>query len=65
MFVEELISCINEGREYSQDVFFARLTEFENQWAANEQNIEYNQPVDYIMLSKEILRKYKLSEEIL
>ena len=65
MFVEELISCVNEGREYSQDVFFARLTEFENQWAANEQNIEYNQPVDYIMLSKELLRKYKLSEDIL
>ena len=60
MFVEELLSCIDEEREYSQEQFFKRLTEFENQWAAQQQHIDYNRPVEYKSLAKELLEKYGL-----
>ena len=60
MFIEEILSCIEDGREYNQAVFFERITEFENQWAAQEQHIEYNQPSDYKTLTKELLERYGL-----
>lgn len=61
MFVAELLSCIREGRKYDEKAFFERLTEFEDDWAANEQNITYKDPVDFKALSRAIIEKYGLS----
>lgn len=58
MFIEEIVSCIKEGREYDQEVLFERLTEFENDWAYNEKSITYKDPVDFKTLSKELISRY-------
>lgn len=60
MFIEEIASCIEQGHEYDQAAFFQRLESFENQWAAQEQNIEYKAPGDWKALSYAAIEKYGL-----
>jgi len=61
MYIDEIISCIKEGREYDQKAFFERLTKFEDDWAENDRKIDFRQPVDHIALSYRILEKYGLA----
>lgn len=60
MFIEEIIDCIREGREYDQDAFYKRLEAFENAWAAEEQKIDYRAPGDWKKISFEAIEKYGL-----
>ena len=58
MFIEELQSCVAEGREYDQNVFYERLGEFEREWAAGDGYVETQPAGDYMELSHKILNKY-------
>ena len=60
MYIEEILSCIETGREYDQEAFFKRLTEFEKSWAALDDSIVYNEPVCPVTLSGELISKYRL-----
>lgn len=60
MFIEEIISCIREGREYDQEAFFQRLETFENTWAVEAQSIDYRAPGDFKALSLTAIDKYGL-----
>jgi len=57
-FIEELFSCIDEGRPYDDNAFYPKLLEFGMQW--NEDTTPYTtQPEgDIIELSKHVLEKY-------
>ena len=61
MFLDEILTCIREDREYDQKAFFERLDEFELDWALNDREIDYRQPCDYIEISKKIIEKYGLA----
>ena len=58
MFIDEILSCIREGREYDEKAFFERLDDFEEDWAVNDRDIDYRDPVDFIELSHQILERY-------
>ena len=58
MYVEELISCLKEGREYDQTAFFEKLTAFENTWAVEGCNISYREPVDAYVLCLQLADKW-------
>ena len=60
MFIEEITSCIRQGREYDQEVFYYRLETFENAWAVEEQSIDYRAPGDFKSLSLATIDKYGL-----
>ena len=60
MYIDEILSCIEEGREYDQAAMFERLTEFEKNWAASDAPIDYKDPVDPVALSRELILKYAL-----
>ena len=60
MYIDEILSCIEEGREYDQAAMFERLTEFEKNWAASDAPIDYKDPVDPVALSQELILKYAL-----
>lgn len=55
MFIEEIVSCIEQGREYDQKAFFERLADFEKDWAENDREIEFREASDPIELSYRIL----------
>lgn len=61
MFIEEIISCIDEGREYDQNAFFERLTVFEDEWAEKEPDISFREPGDHVAMSHAFLDKYGLA----
>ena len=58
MYVEELISCLKEGREYDQIAFFEKLTAFENTWAVEGCNISYRESVDAYVLCLQLADKW-------
>lgn len=58
MYCDEIKACIKEGREYDQEAFFKRLTEFEDRWAAEETPMEYRPATDYMKLSRTLYKKY-------
>lgn len=58
MYVDEIISCIEEGREYDQKAFFEHLTEFENAWAAEETLQDFRPSTDHMGLSRMLMAKY-------
>ena len=58
MYCDEIKACIKEGREYDQEAFFKRLTEFEDRWAAEETPMEYRPATDYMKLSRALYKKY-------
>lgn len=60
MYIDEILSCIEEGREYDQATMFERLTEFEKNWAASDDPIDHKDPVDPVALSRELILKYAL-----
>ena len=60
MFIEEIASCVEDGREYDEAAFFQRLEAFENQWAAQEQIIEYRAPGDWKALSYAAIEEFHL-----
>lgn len=60
MFIDEIISCIRDGREYDQDAFFQRLNAFEDAWAAEDQSIAYRAPGDFKALSLAAIDRYGL-----
>ena len=60
MYIDEILSCIEEGREYDQAAMFERLTEFEKNWAASDDPVDYKDPVDPVALSRELISKYAL-----
>ena len=62
MFIDEILSCIREGRQYDEKAFFERLDAFEEDWAFNDREIVCREPVDYVELSNQIIEKYSLSE---
>lgn len=57
-FTEELVSCIEEEKEYDQEAFFEWCNRFEDAWAQNEKNIKYKQPCDPVLLSHELVQKW-------
>ena len=59
-YTERILQCIQEGKEYDQASFFGWCEEFEREWAANDAEITYNEPVDPVKLSRELLSKYGL-----
>ena len=60
MYIEEILSCIEEGREYDQKAFFKRLAEFEKSWAATDNPIEFKDPACPVTLSREFISRYAL-----
>ena len=60
MYIDEILLCIEEGREYDQAALFERLTEFEKNWAVSDDPIDYQDPVDPVALSRELILKYAL-----
>ena len=60
MYIEEILSCIEDGREYDQAAFFGRLTEFEKSWAVCDDEIEYKDPVCPVQLSHILIERYGL-----
>ena len=60
MYIDEIISCIEEGREYDQKSFFDRLSEFEKKWVISDDAIEYKEPACPVELSREIISRYGL-----
>ena len=60
MFIDEIISCMEQGRDYDQDAFFARLEIFENQWAEQEQDIDFRAPGDWKAMSLKAIDRYGL-----
>ena len=60
MYFDEILSCIQEGREYDQVEFFKKCEKFEDNWAANDSEIFYNEPVSPVNFSKELIYKYQL-----
>ena len=58
MYVEELISCLKEGREYDQTAFFKQLEEFENNWAMNGGSTLDHGPMDPYQLCLEMAEKW-------
>ena len=63
MFIDEILSCIREGRVYDEKTFFERLDVFEEDWAVNDREITYRKPVDHVKLSHEIIERYSLAPE--
>lgn len=61
MFIDEILSCIREGREYDEKAFFGKLDAFELDWALNDREIEYRSPVDHIAFSHQMMEKYSLA----
>lgn len=59
-YTERLLQCIKDGKEYDQASFFKWCDEFEASWAANDAEIAYNEPVDPVAFSRELLIKYGL-----
>lgn len=57
-FVEELLLCLEEGREYDQTAFFEWCEAFEDNWAINGADIQYCQPSDPLTLSKFLAEKW-------
>ena len=60
MYIDEIILCIEEGREYDQKSFFERLSEFEKKWVISDDAIEYKEPACPVELSREIISRYGL-----
>ena len=60
MYIDEILACIEEGREYDQAALFERMAEFEKAWAASDDAIDYKEPVDPVELSRELISKYGL-----
>lgn len=60
MFFDEIIECMETGKEYDQEAFFERCTQFENQWVENEQEISYKEPVCPVDLSRKLIERYLL-----
>ena len=60
MYISEILSCIENGREYDQAAFFERLTEFEKSWAISDDTIEHKVPVCPIQLSHLLIERYGL-----
>lgn len=58
MFIDEILSCIREGREYDEKAFFERLDVFENDWAENDLDIRFREPSDAVALSRRLAAKY-------
>ena len=58
IYVEELVSCLEEGREYDQTTFFQQLEEFENNWAINGGNVLMSEPSDPYELSVTLYNKW-------
>lgn len=58
MFIEEILLCMREKRQYDEKAFFEKLTEFENRWAAEEQQISFRSPSDHMKLSSDFITKY-------
>ena len=63
MFIEEILSCIREGRVYDEKAFFERLDVFEEDWAVNDREFVCRDPVDPVNLSHEIIERYSLAPE--
>ena len=59
MFIDEILSCIEEDREYDQEAFFDVLSEFEKEWAGNDREIVFRAASDPIELSYKILSTLK------
>ena len=55
MFIDEIISCIEEDREYDEKAFFEILGQFERDWAENDREIKFREASDPIELSYRIL----------
>ena len=55
MFIDEILSCIEESREYDQKAFFEALGKFEKDWAGNDREIAFRAASDPIELSYKIL----------
>ena len=58
MFIEEILLCMRENRQYDEKAFFEKLTEFENRWAAEEQQISFRSPSDHMKISSDFIAKY-------
>ena len=60
MYIDEILACIEEGREYDQVALFERMAEFEKEWAASDDAIDYKDPVDPVELSRLLIFRYRL-----
>lgn len=62
MFIDEVLLCIVEDREYDEKAFFERLDEFELDWAVNDRDICFREAADPVDFSRYIIGKYGLSD---
>lgn len=60
MYIDEILSCIEEGREYDQAALFERMAEFEKAWAASDDAIDYKEPADPVEMSRALIARYGL-----
>ena len=60
MYIEEILSCIEEGREYDQAAFFERLAAFEKDWATYDNETGYKEPSCPVELSRKLISQYEL-----
>lgn len=58
MYIEEILSCMKDGRKYDENAFFERLEIFENDWVENDKEIVFRPSSDYKKLSYALLDKY-------
>ena len=58
LFIEELISCLDDGRDYNDAAFRKKLLDFELQWNHDTTPYSTDPEGDIIELSKSVLKKY-------
>ena len=60
MYFDEILRCIEQGVEYDQTAFFKKCKDFEDDWAKNDRQLTYNEPVCPVNFSKILISKYSL-----
>lgn len=58
MFIDRVIDAARKGGPYDGEAFFEASREFENNWIEPSNKIKYLEPIDGLVVSKEMYEKY-------
>lgn len=58
MFIDRVIDAARKGVPYDGEAFFEASREFENNWIEPSNKIKYLEPIDGLVVSKEMYEKY-------